>query len=73
VAKTAAMLEPLRYLAAIEWLSAAQAADLRPVAVASMGRGARAAYEILRAAVPMLVEDRPLGPDIETAAALLPR
>ena len=73
VAKTAAMLEPLRYLAGIEWLSAAQAADLRPVAAASMGRGARAAYEILRAAVPMLVEDRPLGPDIEKAAALLPR
>ena len=67
------MLEPLRYLAAIEWLSAAQAADLRSVAAASMGRGARAAYEVLRRAVPMLAEDRPLGPDIETAAALLPR
>ena len=71
VAKTAAMLEPLRYLAAIEWLSAAQGADLRPVAPAAMGRGAATAYDTLRRTVAMLVEDRPLGPDIEAAAALL--
>jgi histidine ammonia-lyase len=73
VAKTAAMLEPLRCLAAIEWLSAAQAADLRPLPPSAMGRGTAAAYRQLRATVPMLIEDRPLGPDIETAAALLAR
>lgn len=71
VARIAAMLPLLRYLAAIELLSAAQAVDLRPVAAAAMGRGAAGAYEMLRGAVPMLVEDRPLGPDIEAVAALI--
>ena len=71
VANIAAMLPLLRYLAAIELLSAAQAADLRPLAPAAMGRGAAAAYEALRCQVPMLVEDRPLGPDIEAVAALI--
>ena len=36
-----------------------------------MGRGAGQAHAALRAKLPMLVEDRPLGPDIEAAAALL--
>jgi len=71
VAHLAAMLPLLRYLAAIEWLSAAQAADLRPVPAATMGRGAAAAHAALREAVPLLVEDRPLGPDIDTVAALI--
>lgn len=71
VAHVAAMLPLLRYLAAIELLSAAQAADLRPVAAAAMGRGAAAAYDAVRGAVPRLVEDRPLGPDIEAVAALI--
>ena len=65
------ILEALRYLAAIEWLSAAQAVDLRPLPMASMGRGAAQAQAALRRTIPMLVEDRPLGPDIEAAAALL--
>ena len=71
VANIAAMLPLLRYLAAIELLSAAQAADLRPVAPATMGRGATAAYQAVRDAVPMLVEDRPLGPDVDAVAALI--
>ena len=71
VARIAAMLPLLRYLGAIELLSAAQAADLRPVAVATMGLGAAAGYRVVRGAVTMLVEDRPLGPDIEAIAALI--
>ncbi len=71
VANIESMLQPLRYLAAIELLSAAQAADLRAVPVATMGQGAAAAYAAVRATVPMLVEDRPLGPDIETVATTI--
>ena len=71
IAKTAAMVPNLRYLAAIELLSGAQAIDLRATPLATLGRGAAAAYETLRARVPMLDEDRPLGPDVEIAAALL--
>jgi histidine ammonia-lyase len=71
VANIAAMLPLLRYLAAIELLSAAQAADLRPVASTTMGRGAAAAYDAVRREAPMLVEDRPLGPVIEAIAALV--
>ncbi len=71
VAKTAAMVPALRYLAAIELLSAAQAIDLRSLDRATLGRGAAAAYATVRAQVPMLTEDRPLGPDVEAIAALI--
>ena len=71
VARTADMIPLLQHLAAIELLTAAQAIDLRPVAVDALGRGTRAAYEAVRANVPMLDEDRPLGPDIERVAAAL--
>lgn len=71
VAKTAAMLAPLRHLAAIELLSAAQAVDLRGLDRATMGRGAIAAYDAVRGVVPMLVEDRPLGPDVDAIAAMI--
>lgn len=71
VAKTAAMVPLLRYLAAIEFLSAAQSIDLRATPPASLGRGAAAAYATVRARVPMLDEDRPLGRDVETVAGLL--
>jgi len=54
---------------AIEWLCAAQAhefhVDLRA------GDGANAAYELLRASVPALAEDRVLSGDFETARALI--
>jgi histidine ammonia-lyase len=71
VAKTAAMLPNLRYLAAIELLTAAQAIDLRGTDPMSLGAGARAAYTAVRERVPMLDEDRPLGPDAEAIAALI--
>ncbi len=71
VAKTAAMVPTLRYLAAIELLTAAQAVDLRPLDVTTLGRGAAAAYAAVRQQVAMLDGDRPLGPDVEALAALI--
>jgi len=71
VAKTAAMAPSLRFLAAIELLTAAQAIDLRALAPSMLGRGACAVYEAVRTRVPMLDEDRPLGPDIEAIEALI--
>ena len=38
--------------------------DLRELDDAGMGEGARLAYRQLRQIVPVLDEDRPLGPDI---------
>jgi len=73
VAHLASMVEPLRLVAAIEWLSAAQAADLRPVDPASMGRGAQAAYALVRRGSPRLHEDRPLGPEVDALAASIAR
>ena len=71
VAKTAAIVAKLRYLAAIELLAAAQAVDLRELPQAALGKGTQAAYSAVRARVPRLDEDRPLGPDIEIIVALL--
>jgi histidine ammonia-lyase len=71
VAKTAAAVPLLRDLVAIELLTAAQAVDLRPTAVHTLGRGAREAYAFVRARVPMLDEDRPLGPDVDNIAGSL--
>ena len=72
VEKTADMLEPLHYLAAIEALLGAQAVDLRePSPRASLGQGPARLYAALREQVTMLDGDRPLGPDIETAARIV--
>lgn len=71
VAKTEAMIPDLRRLAAIELLSAAQAIDLRGTPAAGLGRGAARVYAAVRARVPMLDEDRPLGADVEAVAALV--
>ncbi|MEO5701868.1 MAG: aromatic amino acid ammonia-lyase [Casimicrobiaceae bacterium] len=71
VAKTEAMVTKLHYLAAIELLSAAQAVDLRETPVDSLGRGARHAYDAVRAHVAVLDEDRPLGPDVERIAQVI--
>ena len=71
VAKTAAIVAKVQYLAAIELLAAAQAVDLRALPEGALGNGTQAAYTAVRARVPRLDEDRPLGPDIECIAALL--
>jgi histidine ammonia-lyase len=66
VAKTGEIVEHLRLLAAAELLVAAQAVDLRELPPAALGAGTRAARSAVRAIVPMLDHDRPLGPDIES-------
>lgn len=59
------MVERVRYLIAIELLIAAQAVDLRGLDLADLGEGTRRTYHQVRTLVPMLDEDRPLGPDID--------
>ena len=66
--KLAEQIEQARYVVAIELIVAAQAVDLRQTDPASMGAGAQASHAAVRALVPMLKEDRALGPDIEAAA-----
>ena len=63
--KLGEIVQRVHYLIAIELLIAAQAVDLRDLDPATLGEGPRAAYRQLRAIVPMLDEDRPLGPDID--------
>lgn len=65
VAKTREIVDRLHFLIAIELMIAAQALDLRPV---RLGPPLRAACDAVRALVPKLDEDRPLGPDIERLA-----
>ncbi|MGI4779392.1 MAG: HAL/PAL/TAL family ammonia-lyase [Janthinobacterium lividum] len=65
VDKTARIADALVSLAAIELLGAAQAVDLCGAAFDKLGAGARQAYDRVRARVPMLDRDRPLGPDVD--------
>jgi histidine ammonia-lyase len=68
VAKTADIVQRLRWLAAVELIVAAQAVDLR---AAPLGPPLRHVYEAVRARVPKLEEDRVLGTDIEAIAGLI--
>ncbi len=70
IGKTAAIVERLRYLAAIELMLAAQAAELAGVAT-QLGRGSAAAYAFVRSRVAPLVEDRAPSPDINRLAAAI--
>lgn len=63
--KLSEMVERVRYLIAIELLIAAQAVDLRGQPLDELGEGTRRTYQAVRALVPMLDEDRALGPDID--------
>ncbi|HEX6795722.1 MAG TPA: histidine ammonia-lyase [Casimicrobiaceae bacterium] len=65
------MLERIRYVIAIEMIVAAQAIDLRAIADEQLGAGVRALHAAVRERVPTLEHDRPLGPDIDSIAALL--
>lgn len=69
VEKLAESLERARYLMAIELIIAAQAVDLRGTDHALLSHGARQVYDTVRALVPMLDEDRSMGPDIERICA----
>jgi histidine ammonia-lyase len=68
VEKASKIVERLRWLVAIELMVAAQAIDLRP---ARLGAPMRKAYDTVRTAVPMLREDRVIGPDIERVRTLI--
>ena len=67
--KLGGSVEKARYLVAIELLIAAQAIDLRDLDRKRLGAGAQLAYERIRAAIPALDVDRPLGPDIDRIEA----
>jgi histidine ammonia-lyase len=71
VSKAGTLAGHLRMLAAIELLAAAQAVDLRGLARDALGAGTGPAHAAIRARVPMLDVDRPLGPDVETACAAI--
>ncbi len=60
-------LDAFERLVALEMLVAAQAVDLRRPA--RLGQGTAALHAAIRAAVPMLREDRELGRDVERVAA----
>lgn len=62
--KARAILENVEYIIAIELMCAAQAVDFR--GSEKLGKGTKAAYELLRKHVPVLKEDRVLSMDIET-------
>jgi histidine ammonia-lyase len=63
------MLSNLRYIIAIELLSACQGIDL--LAPLKTGALAQKAYAAIREKSPTLTADRQLSPDIEIVAALL--
>ncbi len=69
VAKTAALADQVRRLAAVELIVAAQAVDLRhPL---QLGAGTRIAYDLVRTISPYLDEDGPTGPNAERLADAL--
>ncbi|MCK6451647.1 MAG: aromatic amino acid lyase, partial [Alphaproteobacteria bacterium] len=70
-AKLDRQLDALERLVALEMLAAAQAVDLRKPA--RLGRGTAALHTAIRAAVPMLEEDREIGPDVERVVAAVCR
>src|SRR5438552_5862 len=65
------LLDNARGVVAIELLAAAEAVDL--VGREDLGAGTRAVYGRVRERVPPLLEDRPLGADVERLAAALGR
>lgn len=66
VAKTARMVELLRLVVAFELMVGAQAVELAKVE--RLGSGTEAAYRAVRALVPALDDDRPLGAEVERVA-----
>ena len=65
----AQVIDNVERIVAIELLCAAQALDLRGVALA--GTGTRAAHAQIRAQVPALIEDRPMTDDVEAVCRLI--
>ena len=67
--KARSVVDHVSTVLAIEVLVAAQALDLRKPLLA--GRGVQRAYELVRAHVPSMVEDRELHKDMATVAGLV--
>jgi len=70
VAKTAAIIERLRYLVAMELIFAATGVELRGV-LDSMGEGPRRSYEAVRALVAPLDDDREMSADMARVARMV--
>jgi histidine ammonia-lyase len=67
--KGAKILEHTAQVLAIEWLSACQAYEfVKPL---KLGKGSKAAYDLLRTKISPLEEDRILAPDLRVAKDLL--
>ena len=74
VAKAGEIAGKLALIAAVEWVNAGQAIDLRRLegaGPARLGAGAAQAYAWLRGQFPAIDDDRPLGVEIEALAAAL--
>lgn len=65
------ILDNVRYILAIELLTAAQAIDLRPDGPSRLGQGTARAYRLIRERVSFLDHDRQTAPDIEALAELI--
>ncbi|HUT82005.1 MAG TPA: aromatic amino acid lyase [Candidatus Bathyarchaeia archaeon] len=74
--KTASILDNLQYIIAIEMMLAVQAIDLRceiqkVLPEKALGKKTRIAYKVIREAVPKLVHDRIIYPDINKIAEIV--
>lgn len=65
VQKTAKIVDNLRYILGIEAMHAAQAIDLRKAT--RLGKGTKAAYDVIRSEISFLDQDRNLSVDIKKA------
>jgi histidine ammonia-lyase len=65
------ILDNVRTVLAVEFLTAAQAVELRDRGSERLGRGTAAAFRQIRSRVRFLEHDRPLTPDIEAIADLI--
>ncbi len=67
--KAVEILRNTEYIVAIELLSAAQGVEFRKAS--RLGEGTKAAYNLIRAKVPSLKEDREISRDIETIKTII--
>jgi histidine ammonia-lyase len=65
------ILENVRNVLAIEFMTAAQAVDLRPDGPARLGEGTTLLYRAIRERVAFLEKDRPTTPDMESLSAYI--
>ena len=68
---TMEIIDNVRNIIAIEYLTAAQGIYLRPEGPEKLGIGTMSAYKVIRQKIPPLVSDRELSPDIEAIVELM--